>query len=617
MVGTPNRASVRSPCIICPPDPSGHGHSHGSSNISVISTVTQSSGSKATLTKSQKSQYYYVEDYFDKSPKTDYTYVRSGSYSKEHLEDDYIIPNLSRPGLRSSASFLSIDNDMSRTNSTDGSYLMSTSMSRTINSRVTRSGSKSKGVSLLSGVTGSMMKGRRRKKDTTRSTVRVLEYDEGDEDISTISAASQSQNQHTMASQSQMSNQTTYSTSNRSHSNNISNRSSRTSINHLYGLDHTDTELSDNESNYTQTNTASAISASHSSLASIASYVQSSSLYILIRSFIYTHIITTIAGFFSQCWWLIGAWFYGLISKVAVFDVWILSRTTHHRRRWGILLLLLLLLLGLLSAYRNNALYLPYLFGGRDKTIVVQQEGGNVISGVALEEKVRQIIGDLNIYQNLRQEINQVILQQQKSPEQVAAGLSRKEVELIARGILTERLVAYEAMSEQQRKADGDAQGLKDKERSEEMRGIQAQLHAMQQKTKVLEKEIHVALARTKLNSQEASATGDKKQDAAYIADLQNQIRGLRDAFARIEQTQLAFASQLKNCCQNATELGLLINEKVAAALTMLMSTDTNGGSSRSIRVAGRVGRLWFLSLRGLVSVDCALRETRHGASLS
>ncbi|XP_064619001.1 uncharacterized protein LOC135482676 isoform X2 [Lineus longissimus] len=38
---------------------------------------------------------------------------------------------------------------------------------------------------------------------------------------------------------------------------------------------------------------------------------------------------------------------------------------------------------------------------------------------------------------------------------------------------------------------------------------------------------------------------------------------------------------------------------------------------SRSIMVAGRVGRLWFLSLRGLVSVDCALRETRHGASLS
>jgi hypothetical protein len=44
----------------------------------------------------------------------------------------------------------------------------------------------------------------------------------------------------------------------------------------------------------------------------------------------------------------------------------------------------------------------------------------------------------------------------------------------------------------------------------------------------------------------------------------------LQAAFARIEQTQVAFAAQLKNCCKNATELGLLIQEKVAAALAMV-----------------------------------------------
>ncbi len=87
-----------------------------------VKSVKKTVVTKTVTTKQQKQKnidaekYIFQEEEWDKSPKTDYTYSRTGSYSSIHIhQNGYISPNMSRRGLRRDVSYLELPPSVSDT----------------------------------------------------------------------------------------------------------------------------------------------------------------------------------------------------------------------------------------------------------------------------------------------------------------------------------------------------------------------------------------------------------------------------------------------------------------------------------------------------------------------
>ncbi|CAH1794132.1 unnamed protein product [Owenia fusiformis] len=565
----------------------------------VLESVGIRSATRKLYTPSANIQELLADSDFDSRPKTDYTYSSSVSYRRlTPPSSDYLSPNMSRRGLRSSRGETISSSSIISISRTDSD--IAASLSRDVTSSTTRSSSRHTRSRSRGRTTESDSLSRTEKNNTPttrRTSSRNLSYIDSVDYDQRSAYSSQSRTSKAVTSD--------------------------TSLSNLYGLDNTDGEFSDTESS-TYRGSSSSRSTSQSSrsnygvswwrrvwlfMVTIVTTVTMTTGNIVSGAILGVahgakYITGTLGSSTSTIGGIqsivrrIGTWFYKVITTVTTWDVWLLYRSRERRRGCCLCLLPLLLLIPLLGgAYYSTNSEESWLAGGILDSISTSEQtdksqdsititppvipvGAQGVDAKLLDAKLSQITVNLN------QRIEQIIAA--RSSEQ-PKGLSAIEIEALVKEIVrTEWSVLAgglaAGMASEEKKA-AETQGAAFAGQDAKIAALQSELQGVIGKAEGLSAELAAAVAAMKIQGEE-----DRTTNSGNILKLEASLAGLKADIARLQAeqaTQGALLAAVKDCCKNETFLGATVKDHIAAYLAGMMGgaaagSGTGGSGSSS-----------------------------------